>query len=111
MLASLPFTTSHAEWLGLLVAAISLIGIGGIVSALICHRKGCYRRGRFRLGHYRLCHIHHPLVPSDGNITDEHIEALHKQIVATAAEALSRDGQPARSAGPAAAAGHPDKPK
>lgn len=91
MLASLPFTTSHAEWLGLVIAVISLIGIGGIVSTLICHRQGCFRRGRFRLGHFRLCHVHHPLVPSDGKITDEHIEALHKQIVATAAEALARD--------------------
>ncbi len=111
MLASLPFTTSHAEWLGLVIAAISLIGIGGILSSLICHRKGCFRRGRFRLGHYRLCHIHHPLVPSDGNITDEHIEALHKQIVATAAEALAGDGHTARPGGHAAATGHPDKPK
>ena len=32
--------------------------------------------GRFRHGHYRLCAVHHPLVPSDGKITDEHIEAV-----------------------------------
>jgi len=111
VLASLPFTTSHAEWLGLVISAISLIGIGGIVSTLICHRKGCFRRGRFRLGHYRLCHVHHPLVPSDGKITDEHIEALHKQIVTTAAEALAGAGGTAKGAGHSAATPHPDKPK
>ncbi len=76
MLSTLPFTTSHAEWLGLVVGFISLIGIGGVVSMLICHRSGCYRRGRFRHGQYRLCHVHHPDVPSDGKITDEHIAAV-----------------------------------
>lgn len=76
MLAALPFTTSHAEWLGLIVAIVSLVGIGGIVSSLICHQSGCYRRGRFRHGHYRLCHVHHPNVPSDGKITAEHIAAV-----------------------------------
>jgi hypothetical protein len=76
VIAALPFTTSHAEWLGLLVGVVSLIGIGGIVSTLICHKSGCYRRGRFRHGHYRLCHIHHPNVPSDGKITVEHIAAV-----------------------------------
>jgi hypothetical protein len=75
MLATIPFTTSHAEWLGLIVAVVSLIGIGGVVSTLVCHRSGCWRRGRFKLGHYRLCHVHHPHVPSDGRIGDEHIAA------------------------------------
>ena len=91
--------------------AISLAGIGGIVSTLVCHRKGCFRRGRFRCGHYRLCHVHHPVVPSDGKITDEHIAACHKQIVATAAEALARDGQATKSSSPTATTDHPDKPK
>jgi len=95
MLAAIPFTTSHAEWIGLIVAAISLIGIGGIVSTLICHRKGCFRRGRFRCGHYRLCHIHHPDVPSDGNITDEHIAACHAQVkAATVAPAAGKAAHP-----------------
>jgi hypothetical protein len=76
MLATLPFTTSHAEWLGLIVAIVSLIGIGGIVVNLVCHHSGCYRWGRFRHGHYRLCHVHHPYVPSDGKITSEHIAAV-----------------------------------
>jgi hypothetical protein len=82
VLASLPFTTSHAEWIGLIVGTISLIGIGGVVSMLFCHRKGCFRRGRFRYGHYRLCHVHHPNVPSDGKITDEHIAAVKAMLKA-----------------------------
>lgn len=76
VLASLPFTTSHAEWLGLLVSGVSLVGIGGILSHLVCHQTGCLRRGRFRYGHFRLCHVHHPHVPSDGKITAEHIAAI-----------------------------------
>jgi hypothetical protein len=72
---ALTFTTSHAEWIGLLVGIVSLIGIGGIVANLVCHRSGCFRWGRFRHGHYRLCHVHHPYVPSDGRITEEHIAA------------------------------------
>ncbi len=80
VLAALPFTTSHAEWIGLIVAAVSLIGIGGVVSMLICHRQGCFRRGRFRHGQYRLCHVHHPHVPSDGKITDEHIAAVKPAV-------------------------------
>jgi hypothetical protein len=71
--SSLPFTTSHAEWIGLIVGAVSLVGIGSVVSMLFCHRAGCWRRGRFRHGQYRLCHVHHPGVPSSGKITDEHI--------------------------------------
>jgi hypothetical protein len=78
MIAALPFTTSHAEWVGLVIGVVSLIGIGGIVSTLICHHTGCYRRGRFRHGHYKLCHIHHPHVPSDGKITAEHIETVEQ---------------------------------
>lgn len=96
MLATIPFTTSHAEWIGLIVAAISLIGIGGIVSTLICHRKGCFRRGRFRCGHYRLCHVHHPDVPSDGKITDAHIATCHAEVqAAKAAHAPAKAPRPA----------------
>jgi hypothetical protein len=94
VIATLPFTTSHAEWLGLIVAVVSLIGIGGILANLICHRSGCFRWGRFRHGHYRLCHVHHPQVPSDGRITDEHIAAV-RPIAEHGADAellSSRDG-------------------
>jgi hypothetical protein len=95
VLSTLPFTTSHAEWLGLLVGTISLIGIGGVVSMLICHRSGCYRRGRFRHGQYRLCHVHHPDVPSDGKITDEHIAAV-KPAERIAAAKLTEQSAPVK---------------
>lgn len=92
VLASLPFTTSHAEWIGLILAVISLIGIGGIVSSMICHQSGCFRRGRFRHGHYRLCHVHHPHVPSDGRITSEHIAKVTDQL--TQAKAAGQASPP-----------------
>jgi hypothetical protein len=78
--ASLPFTSSHAEWIGLIVGVISLIGIGGVVSMVFCHHRGCLRRGRFPYGHYRLCHVHHPHVPSDGKITDEHVKMMGERL-------------------------------
>ena len=98
MLATLPFTTSHAEWIGLVIGLISLAGIGGIVSTMICHRKGCFRRGRFRCGHYRLCHVHHPGVPSDGKITDEHIAACHQELTAGAQAAAGEHGTAGKAA-------------
>ena len=99
MTASLPFTTSHAEWIGLIVAAVSLIGIGGVVSMLVCHRQGCYRRGRFRHGQYRLCHVHHPNVPSDGKITDEHIAAV-KLVERKVEQEPKPEHRPRPAAGP-----------
>ena len=80
VIASLPFTTSHAEWIALIVGAVSLVGIGGVVSMLFCHHSGCFRRGRFRYGHYRLCHVHHPHVPSDGKVREEHIKAEGERL-------------------------------
>jgi hypothetical protein len=96
LLTSLPFTTSHAEWIGLIVGTISLIGIGGVVSMLFCHHSGCWRRGRFRYAHYRLCHVHHPHVPSDGKITSEHI-AKAKSLAAEAEHELRDSAETARS--------------
>jgi hypothetical protein len=37
-----------------------------------------YRLGRFPHGHLKLCHVHHPLVPNDGKITAEQIDAVTK---------------------------------
>ena len=82
MTATLPFTSSHAEWIGLVVGIVSLIGIGGVVSMLFCHHSRCFRRGRFRHGHYRLCHVHHPGVPSDGKITKTHIDEMSERLAA-----------------------------
>lgn len=74
LISSIPFQSEWASAIGLLLSAVSLIGIGGAVSMLICHREGCWRRGRFTHGHYRLCHIHHPHVPSDGQIGEAEIK-------------------------------------
>jgi hypothetical protein len=41
-----------------------------------CHQEGCHRLGRFRHGHLKLCHVHHPLVPNDGKITQAHVRAV-----------------------------------
>lgn len=41
-----------------------------------CHHEGCRRIGHFRLGHLRLCRVHHPAVPNDGKITNEHIKRI-----------------------------------
>lgn len=100
MIASLPFTSSHAEWIGLIIGIVSLVGIGGVISMLICHHDGCFRRGRFRYGHYRLCAKHHPHVPSDGRITDEHVHKMGERLRAiehlTSLE-VDADGVPVHS--------------
>lgn len=41
-----------------------------------CHRDGCHRLGRFTHGHLKLCHVHHPLTPDDGKITDAHVKEI-----------------------------------
>jgi hypothetical protein len=87
VIGSLPFTSSHAEWIGLIVGIVSLVGIGGIVSSLVCHHSGCWRWGRFRHGHFRLCRVHHPHVPSDGKITQEHIDAVTAKLERGSVEA------------------------
>ena len=64
---------SVLEYLGLL----SLFALGGGAwHHIACHKNGCHRLGRFTHGHYKLCHIHHPDVPNDGKIHDEHIAAV-----------------------------------
>lgn len=47
---------------------------------LECNRDGCHRLGRFRHGHLKLCGRDHPLVPDDGRITAEHIDAVTKTL-------------------------------
>lgn len=39
-----------------------------------CHQEKCHKLGRFTHGHYKLCAKHHPNVPSDGKITQYHID-------------------------------------
>jgi hypothetical protein len=59
-----------------LASTVTLIAfVIGAYKHLECHKRGCHRLGRFTLGHYKLCHVHHPNVPSDGNVTQERIDA------------------------------------
>lgn len=50
----------------------------GVARKVQCHQTRCWRIGRFRHGHLVLCHKHHPLVPDDGKVTAEHIDAVSK---------------------------------
>jgi len=43
-----------------------------------CHQDRCHRLGRFQHGHLKLCGVHHPLVPNDGKISAEQIDAVTK---------------------------------
>lgn len=54
-----------------------------------CHKDGCHRLGRFPHGPLRLCHVHHPLMPSDGRVTAEHIAAVGAQASAVTLESPS----------------------
>lgn len=65
------------------VEALAVISLGTVIAAFVtayrhieCHADRCHRLGRFTHGHLKLCRIHHPAVPNDGRITDEHIQAV-----------------------------------
>lgn len=60
-----------------LASTITLIAfVIGAYRHLECHKSGCHRLGRFVHGRYKLCHLHHPGVPNDGKIRQEHIDAV-----------------------------------
>jgi hypothetical protein len=62
------------DWAEVAELALVLAAIVAGARILFCHKSGCYRLGRFRHGHFKLCHVHHPKVPSDGKITEKHLE-------------------------------------
>lgn len=70
LIAAIPFAS---DWL----EVVSCLGLAGTVAAVYhhvsCNYDGCHRLGRFRRGHLKLCHVHHPLVPNSGRITQQHI--------------------------------------
>jgi len=49
-----------------------------------CHVSRCWRLGRFAHGHLKLCAHHHPLVPSNGRVTGDEIDAVTKSIAGAA---------------------------
>ena len=63
------------SWIELLTILALLSAIAGIYHHLECHQEGCKRLGRYTHGHLKLCHVHHPLVPNDGKIGKEQIDA------------------------------------
>ena len=62
------------SWVELLTALPVIAAIVTLYHARIeCHHTGCHRVGRHPYGPYMLCRLHHPIVPSHGRITTEHI--------------------------------------
>jgi hypothetical protein len=71
------------SWMEILTAVSLLALVSAFATAyhhIECHQDGCHRLGRFTHGHFKLCHVHHPLVPSDGRVTAEHIAAVGRSL-------------------------------
>jgi hypothetical protein len=87
MFATLHFLTEQVfgdSYLELLTLAVLVSAFATAYKHVECHRSGCHRLGRFTHGHLKLCARHHPLVPDDGRIGPEQIEAVTKQPPAVA---------------------------
>jgi hypothetical protein len=69
------FITSWVELVGL---AVIVTAFATAYKHIECHQNGCHRLGRFQHGHLKLCGVHHPLVPDDGKIRAEQIDAVSK---------------------------------
>jgi hypothetical protein len=98
MFAALHFLTEQVfgdSYLELLTLAVIVSAFATAYKHVECHRSGCHRLGRFPHGHLKLCARHHPLVPDDGRIGPEQIEAVIKQPSA----APAGDPQPASGTG------------
>jgi hypothetical protein len=79
MLAALHFLTEQVfgdSYLELLTLAVLVSAFVTAYKHVECHQNGCHRLGRFTHGHLKLCARHHPLVPNDGKITREQINAV-----------------------------------
>jgi len=74
------WATSYVEWVGLVALGSVIAGVAAVWQHIECHHDGCHRVRTFRHGHLRLCHAHHPDVPDDGKITDEHIKAVTNRL-------------------------------
>jgi hypothetical protein len=80
------------------VGGLSILAMG--YRLVNCQQTGCKRIGRFSHGHLRLCHRHHPLVPDNGVITSEQIDAvtLAQSRISQADPAAARPGGASTSA-------------
>jgi len=73
------------SYLELLTLAVLISAFATAYKHVECHQAGCHRLGRYTHGHLKLCARHHPLVPNDGKITAEQIDAVTKAETAAAA--------------------------
>ena len=81
MLATFKFLSEAVfgdSYLELLTLAVLVSAFATAYKHLECHQTGCHRLGRYPHGHLKLCARHHPLVPNDGKISDEQIDAVTK---------------------------------
>jgi hypothetical protein len=81
MLATLHFLSEQVfgdSYLELLTLAVLVSAFAAAYKHIECHQDGCHRLGRFTHGHLKLCARHHPLVPNDGKITADQIDAVTK---------------------------------
>ncbi len=67
------------SWVELATVITLVAFVIGAYKHIECHQNGCHRVGRFTHGHLKLCHLHHPLVPNDGKITKDQIDAVDAQ--------------------------------
>jgi hypothetical protein len=88
LLATFKFLTEQVvgdSYLELLSLAVLISAVATLYKHVECHQDGCHRLGRYTHGHLKLCAIHHPLVPNDGKVTTEHINAVTEAQQAKAA--------------------------
>jgi hypothetical protein len=93
MLATLHFLTEQVfgdSYLELLTLAVLVSAFATAYKHVECHKNGCHRLGRFPHGHLKLCARHHPLVPDDGRISGEQIDAVTKAAPAKDAVTKAR---------------------
>jgi hypothetical protein len=88
LLATFKFLTEQVvgdSYLELLSLAVLISAVAALYRHVECHQDGCHRLGRYTHGHLKLCAVHHPLVPNDGKVTAENIDAVTKAQQAKAA--------------------------
>jgi hypothetical protein len=89
VLATFKFLTEQVvgdSYLELLSLAVLISAVATLYKHVECHQDGCHRLGRYTHGHLKLCAIHHPLVPNDGKVTAEHIDAVTRAKEAKATD-------------------------
>jgi hypothetical protein len=66
------FFSQPVVWSTSLVELLTLTSIVALVAGayrhIECHHTRCHRFGRFPHGQYKLCRVHHPHVPTTGQI-------------------------------------------